>query len=256
MDVMKKFLLGLGAFAATTASANAAEMACGKPMTTDQKVQKTLDIAEIINVTSAHEYWHGALLHKEEIENAWSKREDISWTNNTDRYNNRQSFWKFYVDNLKEFPHRGALWYHMLTTPYIEVAGDGKTAKAIFMSFGNVSGEMQPGQAMSQWTQEKYGMDLIKEDGHWKIWHLRTYVDFYTETGKTWTDVKNNIAAADTKALESKGAGVKEEAGSTFYNVVPDEKKVFYPGYTTDRMPQYLPEIPKPYCTFSEVVPY
>ncbi len=265
MKQCKAISTGLATAALTvalSAQARAADVACGKPMTLAQKTQRMLDIAEISNVASSHEYYHGATMHQAEIENIWSRREDITWTNNTDKYANRKSFWAFYVENLKNFPKTGALWYHMLTTPVIEVAGDGKTAKAIFMSFGNVSGAMQPGQAMSQWTEEKYGMDFIKEDGHWKIWHLRTYVEFYVETDKSWTDPKANIAAADTIALAARDAegklmaGVQREAGSTFDKVHPDEKRVFYPGYTTDRQPQYNPAIPKPYCTFAEVEAY
>jgi hypothetical protein len=244
--------------------ANAGDVnACGKPMNTAMKIQKTLDYQDIINVTSTHEYYHGALMHQAELENSWSKREDVSWTNNTDKYNNRKSLWAFYVQNLKNVPKKGALWWHELSTPYIEIAGDGKTAKAIFMSTGSVSGEMEPGKASSQWTQEKYAMDLIKEDGKWKIWHLRTYVDYYTDTNKTWTDLKSNIAAIDTTELAKQvnpdgtfKAGIEKEAGSTFYGVKPDEKKVFYPGYTTERDAQYNPAIPAPYCTFSEVEPY
>lgn len=253
-------VITLGAVLST--SAMASNMACGKPGTLELKTQRLLDIAEIMNVASAHEYYHGATMHKEEIENIWSKRDDITWTNGTDKYASRKSFWTFYVDNLKNFPIKGALWYHMLTTPIVEVAGDGQTAKAIFMSFGNVTGAMQPGQATSQWTQEKYGMDFIKEDGRWKIWHLRTYVDFYVDINKSWADPKANIAAADTLSLQARNtdgslkAGVEREAGASFENVKPDEKKLFYPAYTTDRMPQYNPQIPKPYCTFSEVEAY
>jgi hypothetical protein len=263
---MKKRLMLAASLLSTMllpAAAQAGDIdACGKPITTEKQIQRLSDIAEISNVASSHEYYHGALMHKEEIENSWSKREDVTWTNGTDKYANRTSFWKFYVDNLKTFPHKGALWYHMLTTPYIEVSADGQTAKGIFMSFGNVSGEIHPGQPMSQWTEEKYGMDFIKEDGHWKIWHLRTYVEFYVDVNKLWTDSRNNLAAVDTLALQGRNpdgslkAGVQEEAGSTFYNVKPDEKKVFYPGYTTSRDPQYNPMVPKPYCTFSQVEAY
>lgn len=245
-----------------SSTASAADTACGKIMTEKQKTQRLLDLAEINNVASAHEYLHGALMHKEEIEQAWSARDDVTWTNNTDKYANRNSLMAFYVENLKNFPHKGALWWHMLTTPYIEVSGDGKTAKGIFMSFGNVSGKMGPGPAMAQWTQEKYGIDFIKENGRWKIWHLRTYVEFYTSTDKSWTNSADNLAAVDTLKLQGRNpdgslkAGVQEEAGSTFYGVKPDEQKVFYPGYTVDRDPQYNPTIPQPYCTFSEVEPY
>lgn len=259
----KKAAMIAGLFATSLlATPVVAQTACGKAMTDAQKVQRLSDVADIMNVTSAHEYYHGAAMHREELDNIWSKRDDISWTNNTDKYNNRKSLYNFYAENLKNFPLKGALWYHMLTTPYVEVAGDGKTAKAIFMSFGNVSGSTEPGQGAAQWTQEKYAMDLVKENGEWKIWHLRTYVDYYSNTKGSWINPNDNIAAIDTMALQDKNpdgtfkAGVQKEANMSFEMVRPDEKKLFYPAYTLDRMPQYNPAIPKAYCTFSEVQPY
>lgn len=289
---MRNVAVRIGAAAAVgvlgvvmAAGAGAADLACGKPMTEAQKTQRLLDIAEIANVASSHEYYHSAWMHKEEVENSWSKREDVSWTNNVDRYSNRKSFWAFYVENLKSFPTKGTLAYHMLTTPIIEVAGDGQTAKAIFMSFGNVAGPgMGGGPAQAQWTEEKYGMDFIKENGRWKIWHLRTYVEYYANVGGSFANAKDNQAALETIALKegktvdmsgpppappgadgkgapaggaNQGATVQREAtGATFAMAKPDEKKLFYPGYTTDRDPQYNPQIPQPYCRFSEVTAY
>jgi len=237
---------------------------CGKSMTLAEKVQQTLDVQEIRNVADMHEYYHNALMHQAELDNIWAhSRSDVTWTNNTDKYIGWKSLDKFYVDGLKQMTAAGALWYHMLTTPVIVVAGDGKTAKGIFMSFGNVSGKMGPnGKPAAQWTEEKYGIDFIKENGHWKIWHLRTYVEFYSSTDGTWLNPKDNIASGvgtppmptpkDTKL----SAGVKAEPGVSFKMAQPDEKGNFYQGYTPDRIPAYAPEIPKAYCTFSQVKPF
>ncbi|WP_162937178.1 nuclear transport factor 2 family protein [Acinetobacter baylyi] len=256
----KKFLTGFFTIMSLGSAAVQAEVnACGKQPTLEQKVQKTLDIAEIQNVTSAHAYYHGATMHQAEIEKIWSKRDDITWTNNTDRYNNRKSVWTFYVENSKQFPLKGSMAYHMLTTPIVEVADDGKTAKAIYMSFGNVSGIIGPNNFAAMWTQEKYGMDLIKENGKWKIWHLRTYVDFYTPVGKNWLNTEDNLVAMDVLKLqgkkleETKGATVNAEPGFVFKFEEPDEKKVFYEGYTKERIVKLAPELPQPYCTWSDI---
>lgn len=246
-------------FVVTTAWPAAAQpSSCGRTPTREQNVQRLLDIAEIQNAASLHEYYHTALQHREEIENVWSSREDVSWTNNTDRYANRKSLWAFYVDGLKESDPKGAMWYHMLTTPVIEVAGDGQTARAVYMSFGSVSGILA-GKSAAQWTQERYGIDFIKENGRWKIWHLRTFVDFYVDTDKRWLDPASNGAAVETRKLEGRNpdgtplsAGVKEEPGVTFNSAKPDEKRNFYPGYTTDRQPQSIP-LPVPYCTWNDI---
>jgi len=240
---------------------------CGQPMTAQKLAQASKDYQDIMNVASMHEYYHNAWEHRAEIENAWSKRDDISWKNNTDFYKGRKDTWRFYVTNAETLPKTGGFAYHMLTTPIILVAGDGKTAKGIFMSFGNVAGAMK-GSTMADWTEEKYGIDFIKEDGKWKIWHLRTYVEYYFPLKGDFTNPDDNQAAPDSQktktstpaaggSQESKsGATVKEEPGSTFDLATPTEKGVYYEGYYPTRVMPFNPTIPKDYCHWDDSMAY
>jgi SnoaL-like domain len=252
---MQSSLTAIAAAAALALSSAAAQadVACGKPMSTAQQVQRLNDIHEIKNVASLHEYYHNALMHGEELRDVWAKRDDITWTNNTDKYIGQASMKRFYVDGLPK-DTKGALWYHMLTTPVIEVSGDGKTAKGIWMSFGSVSGAMGNQAPSSQWTQEKYAMDFVKENGKWKIWHLRTYVDFYTPTDKSWLDPKHNLAAPHVQSAD--GAGVKEEPGVSFDNMKPDQRGEFYEGYHLGKVPKLEPLLPTSYCSFKDTFSY
>jgi len=260
--------------------------ACGKAMTADMKAQRALDLFEIQNVAGMHEYYHSALMHQAELENVWSKRDDVSWKNNSDYYANRKDLWKFYADGCPQGDQKkGSLWYHMLATPVIVVAGDGQTAQAVWQSFGNVSGTN-----MLQWTEEKYAMDFIKEDGKWKIWHLRTYVEFYTNASATNTNlwVGQNLAApkgannasqmggggappsgdksgpgappsAGQGAKDSKGTAVtiKEEPGVKFSEQMkPTENGDYYEGYSENYMPIFKPVPPKAYCTWKDTTDY
>jgi hypothetical protein len=58
------------------------------------------------------------------------------------------------------------LHVHGLTTTVIEVAGDGETARAVWLC---------PGLEGMTPTWTKYGCDFKKQDGEWKIWHLHAY---------------------------------------------------------------------------------
>jgi hypothetical protein len=230
--------------------------ACGKKMTDARKVQRALDIAEIQNVASMHEYYHNVLAHGQEVEAIWAKKTpDLMWTNNNDKYIGAD-FIKFYVDVAKAMSKdlSGMLAYHMLTTPVIVVAGDGKTAKAVWMSFGEISGNMG-GKGTAMWTQEKYGMDFVKEDGKWKIWHLRTYVDFYSDTKGSWLDEKSNLNASSNESKDS-GAAVKEEPGVNFDMAKPTEKGNYYTGYTLKTVPAFNPKPPESYCTWKDTYAY
>jgi hypothetical protein len=240
-----------------------------KEMTLEQKVQLALDLHEIQNVASLHEYYHSAMMHKEELEAIWAqKTPGVSWTNNTDKYEGMASLKRFYVEHLVKDKQRslealnkidpsikvipenygaGILWSHMLTTPVIEVAGDGKTAKGVWMSFGHVTGPMG-GKMSAVWAYEKYGMDFVKEDGKWKLWHLHTFVDFYCPIDASWTDATKNIASGV-------GQRVEEEPGAADFPK-GDKRGVFYKGYSLSTVPKMEPKPPVPYYTFSETFSY
>ena len=240
-----------------------------KQLTLEEKVQRALDYQEVQNVASLHEYYHAVFWHKEEYENIWAKKaEDISWTNNSEKYEGRESFKRFYVDAAEfmkkmglEAIHKmrpeievkpenygtGLLTCHTLTTPVIQIAGDGKTAKGIWMSWGHLT---SPGEGKMErtWAYEKYGIDFIKEDGEWKIWHLHTYVDFYSPVDGDWTNPATNMASNK----ERSDAAPSEDRGP----FRPDKRGVFYIGYSPTTIPKMEPKPPVPYYTFSETFSY
>jgi len=79
----------------------------------------------------------------------------------------------------------GQLHMHSMLTPIIEVAADGKTAQGVWDSFGpNISS----GDGESSWLWVKYGVDFIKEDGDWKIWHMQVFPMFNTSYYVSITD--------------------------------------------------------------------
>jgi hypothetical protein len=74
---------------------------------------------------------------------------------------------------------KAAAALHLASTPVIEVAGNGKTAKGTFLSLGMGSGliSLKERKVREQWCIGKYAIDFIRnpETGEWKIWHLHWY---------------------------------------------------------------------------------
>ena len=68
----------------------------------------------------------------------------------------------------------GQLLLHVTTTAIIEVADDGQTAKCFWYSPGMIAESGQTGNTI--W--EAYGVDFVKENGEWKMWHLHMFTDF------------------------------------------------------------------------------
>jgi hypothetical protein len=100
----------------------------------------------------------------------------------------------------------------LLGSPAIEVAGDGKTAKAVWVgiqSIGKTHDNEDKPHAM--WIWWKIGADFVKEDGEWKIWHYVKNPVYATQYDKSWMD---NAIAKATGAGFGPGAGPAPGAGS------------------------------------------
>jgi len=235
-----------------------------KQKSLEEMVQRLNDIHEIQNIMSRHEYYHSVGMHKEEIEQIWAqKTAGVSWeSGDLGRFEGIEAIRKCYVDgnkligekNLKEmrklFPEIknedknkfiGTMIAHTLTTPVIEVAGDGKTAKGVWMSPGHVP-QLVDGKLRAFWRWEKYGVDFVKEDGKWKIWHFHVYTDFTTPYEKSW--IENSLGPR--LAPEFPPGFPKPNKPAT----------TDYQEYSPLTTPKFEPRPPEPYETFDDTFSY
>ncbi|MGD9117691.1 MAG: nuclear transport factor 2 family protein [Dehalococcoidia bacterium] len=137
----------------------------------------------------------------------------------------------------------GVLFAQMNSTPVIEIAGDGKTAKGLWYAFGHstfpVEGKPEP---QAHWVMSKRVYDFVKEDGKWKIWHYKVYGIFYAPYDKGWVDV------ADTASKSHKDAfpeHLRADSPCTYHWV-----------YSPSSAVEYVPKVPEPYETFDETFSY
>ena len=239
------------------------------------------------NLAGAHEFYHTALDHQGELDNCWVTEEPyldtMSWTNNTQFMYGYDNVWEFYCGTAltghgqstqaqamaadstgtitmdDEWYAAGTLWYHMLMSPVIEVAKDGQTAIGLWQSFGTVT-EV----SMCQWTCEDYTMVFVKQsDGEWRIWHLRTFVHFYTTYGYNWYE--QNMATQGAVGNQPAGVGVLndssgsasgEPSGSPDMPMPGQEdysiNGTYYLGLDLYKVP-VLATIPQPYDTWADI---
>jgi hypothetical protein len=202
-----------------------------KELSLEQKIQRALDITEVQNVMSRHAYYHGVGYHLQELKGIWV-REDGPYAA-TASFGQNHGYWVGI----------GSIIMHTLTTPIIEVAGDGKTAKGMWYSPGQVTEIGPDGKPMAMWMWEKYGADFVKEDGKWKLWHIHVYTDFAVPPGKSWIDPStgSDFSSGDTVERPSE--------------MKPDIAKVTYKEWSPTTVPQLTP-MPEPYYTFSETFSY
>jgi len=91
-------------------------------------------------------------------------------------------------DHIRKYLHTlpkleyGTLFNHMQLQPVIDIAPDGKTAKArwrAFEQFGML-------HKAAQWGEGTYENEYVKEDGVWKIKKLHYYMTYYVDYYKGW----------------------------------------------------------------------
>lgn len=156
----------------------------------------------------------------------------------------------------------GLLELHQITTPVIEVAGDLKTAKGMWMSTGAIlmlhDTDSETGRSFT-WDSGKYAVDFINLDGTWKIWHLHV-----CDLWRTGFDC-DPVASAGTldpgttqEMIDQWNA--RAAAGETVLPhgmpIIPDGPTTFHYAYAADSSAPRQPRPPEPYHTFADTFAY
>ena len=155
-------------------------------------------------------------------------------------YEGAEQLKAYFVDYYRKLGgSEGCFIEHELTTPVVEIAEDNMTAKAMFLSEGVLAiapeSWMETHEAAcSLWQIGPWYMELIKEDGLWKIWHLTIYDDIETPYEQSWSTFKDHDYIVHADAPEPSCA-------------VPDQNY-----FTAHRKPYLHKEPPCAYKTYDD----
>lgn len=235
---------------------------------------RALAMWEVQNTMSKHDYYHAGGFHLEELADIWVKEDGpyaktatfsnprmimqglktIKKLYGTDNQENKkktlEALSKVYPE-LKNVPENlgaGGWYMHTLTTPIIQIADDGETAKGIWYSPGmGLNSSVKDGKVDVSGTffWEKYGADFVKEDDRWKLWHIQMYYDFTPALDSKWTEIGGGPEGAP-EAMERDQALPE--------GCIPNP--VSYKPFSPTTVPVMLPKFPVPYHTFSETFSY
>jgi hypothetical protein len=230
--------------------------------------ERALAMLEVQNTMSKHAFFHSAGKNYEELDAIWVKKTPGATFSNprgswVEIENIRASYGEANRDNQKKSMEALAKKYpeikvspeslgvgewliHTLTTPIVEVAGDGKTAKAMWYSPGAMVGAKPDGTASGTWFFEKYGVDFVKEDGQWRIWHIQMFYDLTGPLEKGLADVP--VRAGGPREAAERPA---EDPRMKMQKSQPNPYKDWSPT-TVPTMVRF----PEPYYTFSETFSY
>ena len=163
-----------------------------------KEAQRADDYRQIMNAMAGHSYGYYGQIQDYELANFWSQqRPDIAYAHGELCYFGQDGVKNYYSGTTKRL-HRaqrqvvkevygvdvpegyvaGYRIMNMLTTPYIEIAADRKTAQGIWMSISIKSRVDADGSPKPEVSAGRYSGDFINEDGKWRIWHRVDYTDF------------------------------------------------------------------------------
>ena len=222
-----------------------------------KKIERLDAVQEIQNLMGRYVWEHEVQKDPEFIDTKFANSPDVSWeVAHMGLYRGREAV-KEILDQhgpkggtIKP----GTLFIHTLTTPVIEIAEDGLTAKGVWKSPGaETSTDPKTGKVTGMWAWSKYACDFIKEDGKWKILHYHVYRIFMTPADTNYSDgweMKNQGGIAAGGASGGEGSGGAQQASSK------KEPTTYDNPFSATYIPELVPAPPVPYKTFSETFSY
>ena len=235
-------------------------------MTVSERIHRANAAVECEKLMSKHVYYHAGGVHREEIEEFWSKREDCTWAHNFGQMGSRSNYIACYADNqekntreifdqvldaypeIEKVPDYRAIAeeaLHCTMSPIVEVAEDGRSAKAWFYTPGCIFSTLNPQKAREgTWIWERYGADFVYEDDEWKFLNLKVCCD---AAGPMDVEDWHTIGFGPPPPP----AGEEEDRDSE-EGAVPTHPGPLHFIITGVQLPQDRPFMPVPYKTFSE----
>ena len=212
-------------------------------------IQMLQDVHEIQNLMGKYVYWHEVERDPEFPDTIYAmKTPGVSAeVAGMGAYVGSESIHRFFkpmpdMEPGAKTSRKGVLFTHPLATPVIEVAGDGKTAKGVWMSPGYEGGVKDIGGCF---VYTKYGVDFAKENGKWKVWHYHVYRVFMTPWNIPYTDEWEKNVRDKQKRPEGMPGMAKPDLPATYDHP-----------YAADTSRELVPEPPEPYETWKDTFSY
>lgn len=237
-----------------------------RQFTVDELADRWYDRREIANL--AGKFVTSILLRQEGqiFDRFWTGREDACLSFNDGSYQGSKAVRHYFAVKVEQtaavsqvlkqnFPEElgglddealygvGQLRGLPITTPVIEIAEDGQTAKGLWHIQGSDNGLTEYGP-LSYWTLGFLAIDFRLENGDWKLWHVLHAEDVVSPMGENWLHPKVRQVKPEFARLA--------ELKKPDYNVVCTN----YTPYSPDRPFTAPPRPPEPYTTFSETFSY
>jgi len=242
--------------------------------TLEERIARAEAAVACENVMSLHCYWHAAGIHREEIEQYWTKAGRLTWAHGFGQMDGVENYTELYADaqeanaeayfeklvavypEIADAPERRSLTeeaIHLLASPILEVAEDAQTAKGLWYTPGCIMSTLTPRrESEGMWMWERYGADFVYENGKWVYRNLKVCPDIAGPMDMPgWGAAAGPMGPPPPEEGEESapeppgtGQGGVSHPGPLHYNL------------SETQAPQRRPFLPEPYRTFAETYDY
>ncbi len=234
-----------------------------------KKAERGEDYRQIMNLMAAHSFCYNAHEQQYEIDHFWTKTRDDTYyngnttpigvetyyVNNTKRLRalQREIVNRVYGKNLTEEDKVGYRVANLLTTPYIEIAGDGQTAQGVWFVFNVLCHVDENGIPQPTVNVGKQCAEFCKDNGEWKIWRFRGCKGgFDLDVQLTNTGLQEH----DNKMSFGIPKPTPEEEKLMHHRDLKDMPAMDEYGYTPWSPASNDPPLPEPYETWADAKPF
>jgi len=156
----------------------------------EERIQRLEDRYQIQNLVGKFMYWGTAGMHDQVLQLFAQKTPGVtSEAAGGGVYDGIEGIRRsLEINKIQEGDRVGFMRIHTLTTPVIEISGDGKTAKGLWLAPGCTARKDVGGKLGAYWVWAKVGADFVREDSEWKIWHFQVYMIFQTLYEESWIE--------------------------------------------------------------------
>jgi len=188
----------------------------------EKMAQELWDTEQIRKLMARYVYYSYARTWNE-VPGMFAKREDI-WIDceGFGTFDGDAGIRRFFVDWHKslEGDGIGTMTMHPLTTEVIEVAGNGETARGLWISPGTETKKsFKTGELEAFWIWGLYAIDFIKENGEWKFWHFRIPHLLLSDYHHSWVELAREKMTEQVANEGRPHVDRPQQCEPTFYNI-------------------------------------
>ncbi len=170
-----------------------------KDLTFEQRIHNAIGSQTVEEFKARHAYLHGVSYSREEWDYMWLKSKNCTWAHQFGRmvgfdevylnsvgHTDRMAMHSFGETSIN-FPEymghdirsSGCSGVHVLASDVIEVAEDGQSARASYLTPGTLTGPIgfDGKHRGGVWLWERYGSDFVYKDGRWWWFHEQVCPD-------------------------------------------------------------------------------